>query len=188
LPPGIGGPPIVYDYGYNVQPSYGVPYGTPAYGPEVYTPPARPAAAQPAVPRAQAAAPAPQGGAGKNVAQNTTPRPTAVRGVPEEEPARPRPAAAPPAAVAMPSPDQLNLGGARPADAGLDWTAARGQLQDLGAVSFQVDKLPGGAFQFTCFLPTAEAGKTHRVEAHGATEAEAVRRAIDEARRWRDQR
>jgi hypothetical protein len=166
----------VYDYG--APPAYGVVYGPPTYPPGTSTVPPRQSA-----PRAQAAgvaAPAP----GRNVVQNTTPpRPTAVRGVAEDEPARPRVTS-----VAMPSPDQLQVGAARPADSGIDWTATRGRLQDLGVVSFQVDQLPAGGFQFTCFLPTAEAGKTHRVEAHGATEAEAVRRALDEARRWRDQR
>jgi hypothetical protein len=60
-------------------------------------------------------------------------------------------------------------------------------MQDLGAVSFQLDKLPSNVWQFTCMLPTAEPNRTHRIEAHGASEGEAVRRALDEAERWHRQ-
>jgi hypothetical protein len=97
------------------------------------------------------------------------------------------PAPARPGKLAMPSPEQLGVNAAKAADAP-DWSATRRALQELGAVSFQLDRLPGGAHQFVCLLPTADPEKPHRVEAHGATEAEAVRRALDEARRWREQR
>ena len=84
----------------------------------------------------------------------------------------------------MPSPEQLGVG-ARPADG--DWTAIHKRLQDLGVATFQMDRLSPEVFQFTCLLPTAEPGKTHRIEAQGATETEAARRALDEAQRWREQ-
>jgi len=61
-------------------------------------------------------------------------------------------------------------------------------MQDLGVISFQLDRLNADVFQITCLLPTSEAGRTHRIEAHGATEAEAVRCALDEAQRWKSQR
>ena len=86
----------------------------------------------------------------------------------------------------MPSPDQVGVA-ARPAD-GCDWTVFHRRLQELGVVTFQVDRLNADVYQFTCLLPTAEAGRTHRIEAHGATEGEAVRRALDEAQRWLSQR
>ena len=86
--------------------------------------------------------------------------------------------------VAMPSPEQLGVGG-RPADS--DWTVIHKRLQELGVATFQVDRLSAEVVQFTCLLPTADPGQTHRIEAHGATEAEAARRALDEAQRWREQ-
>jgi hypothetical protein len=88
--------------------------------------------------------------------------------------------------LAMPAPDQLGVSG-RPAD-GCDWTVFHRRLQDLGAISYQVDRLNADVYQFTCLLPTKEAGRTHRIEAHGATEGEAVRRALDEAERWSSQK
>jgi hypothetical protein len=84
----------------------------------------------------------------------------------------------------MPSPEQLGVG-ARPAEG--DWTVLHKRLQELGVSTFQMDRLSADVVQFTCLLPTAEPGKTHRIEAHGATEAEAAQRALDEAQRWREQ-
>ena len=83
----------------------------------------------------------------------------------------------------MPSPEQLGVG-ARPADD--DWAAIHRRLQQLGVVTFQADRLSPDVIQFTCLLPTADPAKTHRIEAHGATEVEAARRALDEAQRWRE--
>ena len=91
------------------------------------------------------------------------------------------------APVAMPSPDQLGVN-VRPADGACDWTAIHRRMQELGVISFQMDRLNADVFQITCLMPTAEAGRTHRIEAHGATEAEAVRCALDEAQRWKSQR
>ncbi len=85
----------------------------------------------------------------------------------------------------MPSPEQLGVG-AHSADG--DWTTIHKRLQELGVATFQVDRLSSDVVQFTCLLPTAEPGKTRRIEAHGATEVEAARRALDEAQRWREQR
>jgi hypothetical protein len=110
------------------------------------------------------------------------PRPPVVRGQMAE------PAAAPtrPASLAMPSPDQL---GVNALSAGAcDWIAAHRRMQELGVVSFQIDRLNTDVYEITCLLPTAEAGRTHRIEAHGATEAEAVRGALDEAQRWKSPR
>ena len=81
--------------------------------------------------------------------------------------------------VAMPSPDQLGVN-IRQAAAACDWTAAHRRMQDLGVISFQMDRLNADIFQVVCLLPTSEPGRTHRIEAHGATEAEAVRCALDE--------
>jgi len=154
----IGGPPVFF-----APPT--VTMLPPGYGPVPYAPPARPTAPP------------------MRSAQTAVARPPVFRGQMTEE-------AAPPARtslVAMPSPDQLGVN-VRPAAGACDWTAIHRRMQDLGVISFQMDRLNADVFQITCLLPTAEAGCTHRIEAHGATEAEAVRCALDEAERWKCQR
>jgi len=152
---------------YGALPPGAVPYPPPGY-------PVVQAAAPPA-PRPPAAPPV-------RTAQASAPKPPVVRGQAPDDvtpPAR--------ATVAMPSPGQLGVS-AKLADGAADWVAIHKRLQELGVGTFQVDRLNAEVFQFTCLLPAAEAGKTHRIEAHGNTEAEAARRALDEAQRWRDQR
>jgi hypothetical protein len=156
----IGGPPVFFA----PPPVTMLP---PGYGPVPYAPPPVPRQAAPSVRTAQAPAP----------------RVPVMRGQMAEE-------AAPPlriAPVAMPSPDQLGVN-VRPAAGACDWTAIHRRMQELGVVSFQMDRLNAEVYQITCLLPTAEAGRTHRIEAHGTTEAEAVRCALDEAQRWKSQR
>ena len=55
--------------------------------------------------------------------------------------------------VAMPSPDQLGVN-IRQAAAACDWTAAHRRMQDLGVVSFQMDRLNADIFQVICLVPT----------------------------------
>jgi hypothetical protein len=90
----------------------------------------------------------------------------------------------------MPSPTQLGVAAVRPASAGAapDWLAARQQLQELGAVGFQLDRLPTGDWRFGCWLPTTDPAHPRRFEAQAATEAEAIRRTLDEAQRWKGPR
>lgn len=146
------------------------PYAAAPYGP----PPGY--VVQPPVPR-PVQAPAPV-----HTAQGALPPPAVVRGQAPDSVTM----VASVAPVAMPSPDKLGVGG-RPADGASDWTAIHRRIQELGVVSFQADQLSAEVYQFTCLMPTAEAGRTHRIEGHGATQAEAARRALDEAQRWRDQ-
>ncbi len=62
------------------------------------------------------------------------------------------------------------------------------RMQELGVVSFQMDRLNADVFQITCLVPTAEAGRIRRIEARmGQLEAEAVRCALDEAQRCKSQ-
>jgi hypothetical protein len=85
----------------------------------------------------------------------------------------------------MPSPEQLGI--SRPpvaAGSGSDWAAARARLDKLGAVCLHLEKLPQGGFQFTCLLPTAQPGRTHRVDATAPTEAEVIRLALDKSEEW----
>jgi hypothetical protein len=155
----IGGPPVFF-------PPDSVIMLPPGYGPVPYAPP-----------------PAPRPAAPVRTAQAPAPRPATIRGqMPDEVVPSARIAL-----VAMPSPDQLGVN-VRPADGTADWTAIHRRMQELGVISFQMDRLNADVFQITCLLPTAEVGRTHRIEAHGTTEAEAVRCALDEAQRWKSQR
>jgi len=160
---------IPYDptYAYGGLPPGAVPYPPPGY-------PVQQAYGQPPTPPRQAAPPV-------RTAQVPAPKAPAIRAqAPDDIKPQVR------TTVAMPSPDQLGVA-ARPADGSCDWAAARQRMQDLGVVTFQVDHPAAEQYQFTCLLRTAEAGRTHRIEAQGATESEAVRRALDEAQRWRAQ-
>lgn len=151
-----------------LPPGYGAtPYAAAPYGPQPgyarQQPPPRPAQAP------------------VRTAQGSLPPPV-VRGQAPEANAPP----AKPAPVAMPSPEQLGVAG-RTADGGCDWTAIHRLMQDLGVASFQMDRLNGDVYQFTCMMPTPDASRTRRIEARGATQAEAVHRALGEAQRWREQ-
>jgi hypothetical protein len=58
------------------------------------------------------------------------------------------------------------------------------RLDNLGVLCFNLDKGAPGGCRFTCLLPTAQQGRSHRIETRAATEAEAVRLAVAEAERW----
>lgn len=184
--------PPQYPQAYAPQPYAAQPYPAP----DMAAPPQWPAAPQ----QAQAWPQQP-------VAQQTPPatwgRPAAPAGTqpifrgqaPDDPPTMPEmqapapalPPAPPPAPLSMPSPDQLGIAAAAPAPAPaakVDWAAARERLGRLHAVSFNVDQPAQGGCRFTCFLATAQAAVTHRVEASAATEGDAVRLALDKAEQW----
>ena len=113
-----------------------------------------------------------------------------VRGLPPDEPGKARAAAPvlpPPErlgiATVAPSPEQLGIGRAPgPSIApAVDWTATRKRLQDLGALTFFMDRPSDHAYRFAITLPTTHPGTTNRVEGQGATEAEAVQDALAKA-------
>jgi hypothetical protein len=58
----------------------------------------------------------------------------------------------------------------------------------LGAVAFQVGRLPEGGCRFVCLLPTNQQKYNHRIEAEAATEADAVRLGLERAETWARQR
>jgi hypothetical protein len=88
----------------------------------------------------------------------------------------------------MPSPEELGIACAKPVSHGdADWSLAYRRLQDLGAFCFQLDKLPQGGYRCTCLLPTSQPDRNHRIEAPAATEAAAVRLALDKAEQWHGQ-
>ena len=110
--------------------------------------------------------------------------PTAVaRGMRPEEPVK-APAPATPVrttALAIPSPRDLGLGSAAPV--ALDWTATHRQLDEIGAVRFEMQKLTTGGSRFSCWLPN---GSTLRpVTGEGTSEGEAVRLCLARARQTR---
>jgi hypothetical protein len=110
------------------------------------------------------------------VTQQAAVRPAApvVRGQKADEP----PARTVNRPLEMPSPEALGV----PVPATeLDWTDLRVRLDRLGATGFSLEQLPGG-FRFACRVPTA-GGQPRLIEGRATTEAEAVRRALDQAGR-----
>jgi hypothetical protein len=78
----------------------------------------------------------------------------------------------------MPSPEALGV----PVPATeLDWTDLRVRLDRMGATGFSLETVPGG-YRFACRVPTA-GGQPRLVEGRATTEADAVRRALDQTRR-----
>jgi hypothetical protein len=85
--------------------------------------------------------------------------------------------------VTIPTPEELGVVAARTATGNGDWLPGYRRLLDLGAYSFQIDRLPAGGFRITCLLPTGQAQRTRRIETQATTEAEAVSLAVEEAQR-----
>ena len=114
------------------------------------------------------------------------PKPRVLRGNDNSAPA-PAPAAAPAwsAPLTLPPPEALGVAAARPAMPAaadyappVDWNATHAHLRRLGAVGVQLARLPTGGYRFVFMLPTGQADLTRHVEGVGATEAEAVQRAL----------
>jgi hypothetical protein len=126
-------------------------YPAPAY--------ARPQNSAPAVPAARTAAPA---------------HPVVrAKGPDDPTPLRPAP-------LVMPSPQQLGVT-VRPTNSDLNITAIHARIKQLGIVSFHMETLPDGRCRFTCWLPRPQRGRTQRIEAVAADEAEAVRLGLEQA-------
>jgi hypothetical protein len=51
-------------------------------------------------------------------------------------------------------------------------------------LEFQMPQRVDGGYRFAVVMPTSEAGRTHRIEGTGATEAVAVRGCLDKTDRW----
>ena len=69
----------------------------------------------------------------------------------------------------------------RPETASVDWTALHNRLDRLGATCFQLERTPEGSSRITCLLATEQRGRSHRIEAQAATEADAVRLLLAKA-------
>jgi hypothetical protein len=112
------------------------------------------------------------------------PRPI-IRAKAADEPTPPPPPR--PSVLTLPSPESLGVtASAAPNASDADWTAVlHRRLKGLGATCFQVEQLnPGSECRITCLLPTRDPGRTHRIEARAASEAEAVRLALAQAEDW----
>jgi hypothetical protein len=90
--------------------------------------------------------------------------------------------------VTLPPPELLGVSKPHPRNGSADWADARRRLDELGAVTFQVSKLPEGGCRFTCLLPTDQQNYHHRIEADAASEPEAVRLGLERAENWARQR
>lgn len=88
----------------------------------------------------------------------------------------------------MPTPEQLGIPmpkappsasreRERPESVAVDWTALRARLDRLGVTAFTLEKAANG-YRFTCHRA---AGRL--VEGRGATEAEAIRLALEQTER-----
>ena len=108
-----------------------------------------------------------------------------ARGARPEEPAK---VAAPVAqvravAVDIPSPTDLGLGPTPSAPVALDWAATHQQLDEIGAVRFEMEKLTSGGARFSCWL--RDGSSLRPVTGEGASEGEAVRLCLTRARQSR---
>jgi hypothetical protein len=77
----------------------------------------------------------------------------------------------------LPAPEQLGVTAVGNAQ-GVDWNVAHAQLLRLGAVGWQLGRLPQGGYRFSFLLPTADPNHARHVEATAPTEADAVRLAL----------
>lgn len=129
------------------------------------------------------------------VAWQASPPPAVVRGKVDDPPPDPRATssltAAPaprPAPLSLPAPEQLGVGvGAARTEpqraAVVDWNVASAELRRLGALGWQMGKLPQGGYRFSFLLPTERQDLTRHIEAVGATEADAIHLALASARK-----
>jgi hypothetical protein len=84
----------------------------------------------------------------------------------------------------MPSPEQLGIAAAKPAESMADWATLHRRLDRLGPLCSHTEKLSSGRYRVAILLPTTQVERTHHIEAEGDTDAEAVGRALDAAEAW----
>lgn len=107
-----------------------------------------------------------------------------IRAQSSDEPVPP-PVESRPAPLQMPSPEQLGLKPASGNDPDrTDWSDAHRRLEQIGALSFCLEKLAEGGCRFCCALPTQGIDRVHRIEVRAASEVEAVGLALQEAEAW----
>lgn len=115
-------------------------------------------------------------------AQQSAPR--IVRGQAPEEPAPRLPVLEPrPAPLRLPSPEELGVVAAKPAAAS-DADALHRRLEQLGATCLHLEKQTQGGYLVCCLLPTAQPGRSHRIDATAAGSTEALRLVVERAEAW----
>jgi hypothetical protein len=77
----------------------------------------------------------------------------------------------------MPTPEELGIVTPKSAVTSVDWASVRSRLDRLGATAFTLERA-GTGYHFTCRLPTGRSA-----DGRGATEADAIRQALDQAER-----
>lgn len=91
-------------------------------------------------------------------------------------------AAAPPARLVMPSPEELGLAlpvGPAPTTKEIDLNSAYTRLRQLGAIGLHLDRLTQGGYRATFVLSASEGPR--QVNADGATEGAALAAALERA-------
>jgi hypothetical protein len=90
-----------------------------------------------------------------------------------------------PETLHLPSPEELGLASEKPAADGghADWTALHARLEQMGATCLQVQRPSSQLVRIVSMFPMAE-NRVHRIEASGATEAEAVRLFLEQVDEW----
>jgi len=166
LPPGFPGGVYPGQPTFQGTPAMGRPMYVqgPSSGAPAYQPAANPQPERPWLAQGPAFAP-------------EAPQPKFRLQAPEDPPA--------PRRLSLPAPEDLGVH--PPPDArvstNLDWNAARAKLDQLGALSFRVDKLASGSHRVTLLLPTQSRDRTRQIETSAESEAAAVQMALEQAER-----
>jgi hypothetical protein len=89
----------------------------------------------------------------------------------------------------MPAPEQLGVsagwkGSLASAGEKVDWNTVLDKVNRLGSIGFHLTRLPQGGCQVTLLLPTGQTDRIQHIEASAATEADAVRLALERAEQW----
>jgi hypothetical protein len=90
--------------------------------------------------------------------------------------------------LSLPAPEKLGITGQTPAaptaPSGVDWNAVHAYMKSIGVQEFGLERVPEGGYRFSVVMPTAEAGRSCRIDGAGSTETEAVRVCLDKTYRW----
>ena len=107
-----------------------------------------------------------------------------ARGMRAEEPLESSPAPqVRVSAVSIPSPRDLGRGATSTAPIELDWSATRRQLDEVGAIKFEMEKLSSGGSRFSCWV--RDGASVRPVTGEGASESDAVRLCLARAKQGR---
>jgi hypothetical protein len=129
------------------------------------------------------------------VQQAAAPSPLAKPKVRAKRDDEPTPAVIPTRTVlSLPAPETLDIGALRApvtpttvapntpvTPTTVDWNSTRARLNQMGALSFNLVKLPGGTHRMVITLPTSNPNQTRLIEVEAQGEATAVATALHQA-------